>query len=237
MRSAMKRLAAVLAVLGAACVAPPTAGAEVLELGSLAGAPPPGCPEPQTCFAIGRVTGYQLRAGSQRSPHKASKRGKIVAFTLALGKPNEEQTAFFDDLYGGPSKVQLVVLRPGSKRRHRLIGRSEVFEVNDYFGSTPTFVLSRPLTMRKGYVAALSVRTWIPSFAVGLPETDVWRSSRSAENCDDVRTPAEQTRRGSLRTYGCLHRTARLLYSVTFIPDNPRTNRPSKKKKRRSTRR
>jgi hypothetical protein len=220
----MKRLALLLAVLAAACVAPPAAGAAVVELGSLEGVTP-GCPDPSTCYAIGRVTGYQVRAGRKRNPFRATQRGKIVAFSLALGKPDEEQTEFFNSLYGSPSKVQLVVLRPGSKRRHRLIGRSEVFEVNDYFGSTPTFALQRPLTMRRGYVAAISVHTWIPSFAVGLPQTDAWRSSRDGENCDDVRTPAEQTRRGSLRTYGCLHRTARLLYSVTFVPDPPRVNR------------
>jgi hypothetical protein len=116
-----------------------------------------------------------------------------------------------------------VVLRPGSKRRHRLTGRSQIVEVNDYFGSTPTFALQRPLTVRKDYIVAITVPTWIPSFAVNQPESDVWRSSRDPDRCDDVRQHSEQTRRGSLRTYGCIYRTARLLYSATFVPDPRRT--------------
>ncbi|MEX2194504.1 MAG: hypothetical protein WD844_04385 [Thermoleophilaceae bacterium] len=219
----MKRLLPILAVIGAALGAPAAAEARVVELGASASPPPVSCPD--NCQAIGRVTGYQLRAGTERSPFKVDRRGKIVAFSVTLGNPDQEQVEFFNDLFGGPSQVQLVILRPGSKRRHRLTGRSEVFEVNDYFGSTPTFVLSRPVTVRRGYVVALSVPTWIPSFAVGLPESDVWRSSRDPGSCDDVRQHADQTRRGSLRTYGCIYRTAQLLYTATFVPDNRRTNR------------
>ena len=224
----MKRLLPILAVLGAALAAPAAAGARVVELGATPDTPPASCPD--NCQAVGRVTGYQLRAGTQRSPFKVDQRGKIVAFSVTLGNPRADQVEFFDDLFGGPSRVQLVILRPGARRRHRLTGRSEVFEVNDYFGSTPTFVLSRPVTVRRGYIVALSVPTWIPSFAVGLPESDVWRSSRDPDRCDDVRQHAEQTRRGSLRTYGCIYRTARLLYSATFVPDNRRTNERSRRR-------
>ncbi len=221
--AAMKRLVPILAVIGAALGAPAAADARVVELGFNASPPPVSCPD--NCQAIGRVTGYQLRAGTQRSPFKVDQRGKIVAFSVTLGNPRQDQIDFFNDLFGGPSQVQLVILRPGSRRRHRLTGRSQVVEVNDYFGSTPTFVLSRPVTVRRGYIVALSVPTWIPGFAVGLPESDVWRSSRDGDTCDDVRQHADQTRLGSLRTYGCIYRTAQLLYTATFVPDNRRTNR------------
>lgn len=218
----MRRLVAILAAASAVLAAPAAAGAAVVEMGLTANTPPASCPD--NCQAVGRVTGYQLRVGDTRSPFKARQRGKIVAFSVSLGSPRQDQIEFFDNLFGGPSRVQLVILRPGSRRRHRLTGRSQVVEVNDYFGSTPTFALDRPVTVRKGYIVALSVPTWIPSFAVNQPETDVWRSSRDPSRCDDVRQRAEQTRRGSLRTYGCIYRTARLLYSATFIPDNERTN-------------
>lgn len=219
----MKRLAPILAVIGAALGGPAVADARVVELGFNASPPPVSCPD--NCQAIGRVTGYQLRSGTQRSPFKVNQRGKIVAFSVTLGNPRQDQIEFFNDLFGGPSQVQLVILRPGSRRRHRLTGRSQVVEVNDYFGSTPTFVLQRPVTVRRGYIVALSVPTWIPSFAVGLPESDVWRSSRDSDTCDDVRQHADQTRLGSLRTYGCIYRTAQLMYTATFVPDNRRTNR------------
>lgn len=219
----MKRLVISLTAC-AALAAPPAAGAAVVELGAIPDSPAASCPD--ACQAVGRVTGYQLRAGTTRSPFRVRRRGKIVAFSIALGNPRKDQVDFFDNLFGGPSQVQLVVLRPGAKRRHRLTGRSEVFTVNDYFGSTPTFALSRPLTVRKDYIVAISVTTWIPSFAVNQPESDVWRSSRDPRSCDDVRQHAEQTRRGSLRTYGCIYRTARLLYTASFVPDPQRTNRP-----------
>lgn len=217
----MKRLATLL-VLSSLTV-PAGASAATTELGAQAQTPPASCPD--DCQAVGRVTGYQLRAGTVRSPYKVRRRGKIVAFSVTLGDPRQDQIEFFDNLFGGPSQVQLVILRPGTKRRHRLTGRSRVYEVNDYFGSTPTFALDRPLTVRNGYIVALAVRTWIPSFAVNQPESDVWRSSRDPGRCDDVRQNAQQTRRGSLRTYGCIYRTARLLYTATFVPDPRRTRR------------
>lgn len=210
-----------IALLATALLAvPATVQAAPVELGSATDVPA-SCPD--DCQAVGRVTGYQLRAGTTRSPFRIRRRGKIVAFTIALGNPRRDQIEFFDNLFGGPSQVQLVVLRPGTRRRHRLTGRSQVVQVNDYFGSTPTFALERPLTVKKDYIVAISVPTWIPSFAVNQPESDVWRSSRDPDSCENVRQHAEQTRRGSLRTYGCIYRTARLLYSATFVADPRRT--------------
>ena len=55
-----------------------------------------------------------------------------------------------------------------------------------------------------------------------------WRSSRASTACDDVRQNAAQDIRGSARTYGCVYKTARLLYSATYIPD-PRPTTPTKK--------
>ena len=68
-------------------------------------------------------------------------------------------------------------------------------------------------------MVALTVPTWAPAFAVGLSNNEQWRSSRADARCDDVSQDAAQMRLGSLRTYGCLYKTARLLYTATFIPD------------------
>ena len=101
-----------------------------------------------------------------------------------------------------------------------------MFQLTPYFGSTPTFALSRPLTVKPGYVIALNVPTWAPAFAVGLGNDEVWRSSRDPAHCDDVQQKAAQTTRGKTATYSCLYRTARLMYTVTFIPD-PARHEPS----------
>lgn len=203
-----------------AFVFPVAAQARVVELGEVADPPAPSCPE--SCQAIGRVTGFQIRVGEAANPYRVRERGKIVAFSIRLGKPRADQSAFFDNLFGGPPRARLTVLRSGTKRRHRLVGQSELFDLEPYLGSTPTFALARPLTVRRDYVVALTVPTWAPAFGVGLAETEAWRSSRDATRCDDVNQVAAQQRRGSLRTYGCLYRTARLLYTATFVPDPPR---------------
>jgi hypothetical protein len=212
----MRRLAPLLAVLGV--LAPPGAAqASPIELGVRPEPPAASCPE--TCQAVGRVTGFQVNTGERRNPYRVRRRGRIVAFTIRLGKPREDQVRFFTDLFGGAPQARISVLRPGTRRRHRLIGQSALFDLAPYLGSAPTFALERPLTMRPGYVVGLTVPTWAPAFGVGLGETESWRSSRDGERCDDVGQTAAQQRRGSLRTYGCLYRTARLLYSVTFVPD------------------
>jgi len=222
-----------LMLLALAAVAP-AAEARVIELGATASPPPASCPD--DCQAVGRVTGYQLRAENERNPFQVTRRGKIVAFSITLGEPRRDQIEFFDDLFGGTAKVRLSILRPGTKKRHRLTGQSEIFEVKDYFGSTPTFALSRPLTVRKGYIVAITAVTWVPTFAVSLAENQVWRSSRDADKCDDVRQNAAQQTRGSLRTYGCIYRTARLMYTATFVPD-PRRTTPAPERSSRAERR
>lgn len=225
------KLRLLTATLCALAAAPATAQARVIELGATASTPPASCPE--DCQAVGRVTGYQLRADNQRSPFKVTRRGKIVAFSVTLGEPRRDQIDFFDDLFGRPAQVRLSILRPGSRKRHRLTGQSEIFEVSEYFGSTPTFALSRPLTVKKGYVVAITAVSWTPIFAVNLAENQVWRSSRDADKCDDVRQDAAQQKRKSLRTYGCIYRTARLMYTATFIP-TPRKTTPRRESSRRS---
>ena len=194
------------------------ASAEVRELGVSPEAPlvEPSCPA--ECQAIGRVSGYPVQIGALKNPFLINEPGTVVAFTVRLGKPDAEQTTFFSNLCGGPAQVRLAVLKPArTKRRHRLVSQSEVVNVTRYFGSTPTFALDRPIKVDKRTVVALTVPTWIPAFAVNQPADAAWRFSR--ENCDDAQEPAAQQKLKSLRTYACFKRTARPVYSVTFIPD------------------
>jgi hypothetical protein len=212
----VKRLSASLATL-AALVFAGSAEASVVELGTHPTMPAASCPD--SCQAVGRVSGFQVATGERRNPYRVRRRGKIVAFTIRLGNPRPDQVRFFTDLFGGPPQARLTVLRSGTRKRHRLTGQSDLVDLAPYLGSSPSFALRRPLTVRPGYVVALTVPTWAPAFGVGLGEGELWRSSRDGERCDDVSQAAAQQRRGSLRTYGCLYRTARLLYSATFVAD------------------
>jgi hypothetical protein len=218
----------IISACAIALVAAAPASAEVRELGVSAEQPlvDPSCPT--DCQAIGRVSGYPVQIGQLKNPFLINEPGKVVAFTVKLGKPDAEQTTFFSNLFGGEPSVRLSFLKPArSKHRHRLLAQSEVVNVQSYFGSSPTFALKAPITVNKRTVVALTVPTWVPAFAVNQPNDTAWRFSR--ENCDDAQEPAAQQTLKSLRTYACFKRTARPVYSVTFIPDPKPTNPPPAK--------
>jgi hypothetical protein len=228
-----KGLVAMLTFVAALGSAPP-AHAIIRELGQEEPFPAASCPD--NCQAIGRVSGFQVRQGERQNPVVVPRDGKIVAFTVRLGAPNPEQTQFFNGLFGSPAQVRLSILRKevrrvGRRRRrvteYRLTGQGPVIDVSRYFGSKPSFVLPRPMSVRRGYIIALTVPTWVPAFAVGLGEDQAWRSSRASDACDDVSRPAAQQTRGSLRAYRCLYRTARLLYSATWVRNPEPTNQPA----------
>jgi hypothetical protein len=180
--------------------------------------PAAGCPATATCQAVGHVTGFQVRIRNHRNPFVIRQNGKIVAFTIRLGKPDARQTQFFTNLFGGSPQARLSLLRMdrGAAKPGHLVSQSEVFNLSRYLGSTPTFVLSRPLVVRSGYTLALTVPTWAPAFAITLPTSMVWRSSRPSNDCGGTSQAAQQTI-GSVREYRCVYRTARLLYSATFV--------------------
>jgi hypothetical protein len=225
----MKRLVAIVTALGLLVVAAYAWADHPIELGSTSQRPAVSCPD--NCQAVGQVTGFVTSNSGGNNPFRPKRRGKVVAFSVTLGKPKKSDVNFFNKLFGSPPEVQLVVLRPGTKQRFRVTGISEVFEISNYFGSTPTFALSRPLTVKPGYVIGLTVPTWAPAFAVNLPDNEQWRSSRNPKHCDDVQQKAAQTVRGQLASYGCVYHTARLMYTVTFIPDPRVTNPPPTPKK------
>jgi hypothetical protein len=222
----VRRIITALAAFFALAAAAP-AGATVKELGQQLPFPPPSCPA--DCQAIGQVTGYQVQTGSFKNPMQVSKPGKIVAFTIALGKPDKQQTQFFTNLFGAQPQARIAILTLGHrKRRATLKAQSELFNLAPYFGSTPTFALAKPLPIGNRSVVALTVPTWAPAFAVNLGPDMAWRSSRGSSSCNDVQQPAAMQTIGTTRSYSCFYRTARLLYSATYIP-NPTPTTPPKK--------
>jgi hypothetical protein len=218
-----RTIPALAALLALAAAAP--AGASTKELGLSSPFPAASCP--QDCQAIGQVTGYQVQTGAAKNPLLITKPGKIVAFTIALGQPDKQQTQFFNNLFGTEPQARLSILKVlHRKRRATLVAQSEIFKLAPYFGSTPTFALAKPIPVGPRNVVALTVPTWAPAFAVNLGADQAWRSSRSSENCNDVQQPAAQQTLNTTRSYSCFYRTARLLYSATYIPDPTPTTPP-----------
>ena len=221
----MRRAFTLISALGALALAP-AAQAKVIELGADADPATPAASCPDNCQAIGRVTGYPGRSGKGSDPMRIPSDGKLVAFTVKLGKPDANQTKFFTDLYGGPPELRISVLRRGDKRKtrldHRLLRQSPLFRVDHFFGSSPTFVFDSPIKVSKGNIVAITVPTWAPAFAVNLSHSNWWRSSRAKGKCDNVSQHAAQEAQGKVVVYGCTYFRARLLYTVTYVPD-PRT--------------
>jgi hypothetical protein len=221
----MKRILITGTVL-AALAAPQAASAKVVELGSTIPRAQVSCPG--NCQAVGRVTGYQGRGGGVRDPFVIKRSGKIVAFTIRLGKPDANQQRFFQDLYGGPPQVRLSILRRGEKRStratHRLVAQSKAYRLDRFFGTAPTFVLDEPLEVKRKNIVGITVPTWAPAFAVGLERDHWWRSSREKRRCDNVSQNAQQTKLMSVKTFGCTYFTARLYYTATYVPENRATS-------------
>jgi hypothetical protein len=230
-----KRLFVTIGTIIATLVVVSVALGRVAELGTTLDEHTAACPD--NCQAIGQVSGFQIQQATRKNPYRLRSYGKVVAFSVKLGKPNASQIEFFNKLFGGPPQIMLTVLKPfkpqkGEKsqpNKYVLVGASPPFDIQNFFGSEPTFALPRPLTIKPGYVVGITVPTWAPAFAVNLGDDMQWRSSRDPKNCDDVRQDAAQDIRGSARTYGCVYKTARLLYTVTYIPDPKPTTPPAKK--------
>jgi hypothetical protein len=221
----MKRTLLLIPVLVAALVFAPAASARIVELGAVADAVNPSCPA-DPCEAAVRVTGLQGRsAGGPKNPYYIRRNGYIVAFTVTLAAPTAEQVAFFNDNFGSPAEVGLSVLRKGDKRKtrlnYRLVNQSQLFEVEDYFGSKPTFVLNQPMRVKKTNWIAITVPTWAPIFANNLARSDWWRSSRAKNSCETPRSLNQfaMTELREVNVFGCTYSGARLLFTATYVPD------------------
>ena len=223
----MRKLIPSAAVLSAAALlalsAP--AGAEMIEIGKLDSAVKPGCPG-TPCFAIGRTTGYQARAGATTTPMAAPKNGRIVAWTIVLSKPSSKQISYFDSKLGGASQAQITVLQRSTskskKTTYTTVAQGEAVKLEPYFGRTSTFALRRSLPIRKNQVVALTVPTWAPSLATGLASDVSWRAARTKAQCEDTQVQTAQTELKKSAAYDCLYKTARITYSATLVATPPR---------------
>jgi hypothetical protein len=207
-----------VAAVGAALALPAGASADIIEVGKLDPPAPPSCPS-KPCLAVSRTTGYQAKVGATRSLMTIPKNGRIVAWTISLGKPGKKQVAFFDEKLGGESQAQITILNPRRKLRSRAVAQGEPQKLTPFFGSTVQFALQKSIVVKKGWVIALTVLTWAPALAVGLGADTSWRASRGKGTCEDTSTQTTQTLPNQLAQYYCLYRTARLTYTATLVTD------------------
>ncbi|MBI5104202.1 MAG: hypothetical protein HZB46_04315 [Solirubrobacterales bacterium] len=212
----MPRFRALLATAAVAGLAlPAVALATLTDIGTGVPDAKPSCPD-RPCLAVSRTTGYQAKVGTNRGLMTVPKDGRLVSWTVSLGKPGKKQVAFFNDKLGGKSQAQITVLRMGRKLHARVVAQGPLMDLEPYFGQTVEFPLERSIEVKKGYVIAVTVPTWAPALAVNLGGDTSWRAARKKGECEDTQAQTAQEANAVAQFY-CLYRTARLVYSARVI--------------------
>src|SRR3954453_16254240 len=143
--SMRQKLLGLIGTIIAALVVASLAFGRVAELGTTLDDHTAACPD--NCQAIGQVSGFQIQQGTRKYPYRLRSYGKVVAFGVKLGKPNASQIQFFNKLFGGPPQIMLTILRPyvpskgeaKQPNKYVLVAASPRYNLQDYFGSEPTF--------------------------------------------------------------------------------------------------
>ena len=79
--------------------------------------PIPGCPAPDACEVVARVTGIQMTCCGRRSPFPGSPAsGQLVAWWLKLPELRSRRSSTFNGLFGGEPAARIAVLRRGKAR-------------------------------------------------------------------------------------------------------------------------
>lgn len=194
--------------------------------------PEADCPG-EPCRATGRVTGIQVQnvrgKRTVKYPTEVKRNGWLVGFSVTLGRPNRSQRTFFNRLWGSPAKARISILRPAPTKKYprnriknyKLMGHSEMFELNEFFGTKAWFTLHKRMHVRRKDLLALTIPTWAPVLATNLSEKERWRGSRKHRRCNDVSPHSEHQSVGSEARYRCLYTTSRLLYTGLVI-DKPK---------------
>jgi hypothetical protein len=219
-----RRLTAALLPAVAILAAAGPAQARIIDIGGSATQATPTCPA-SPCLAVSRTTGYQVKVGAKRGQFTVPADGRIVAWEISLGNPNQKQIDFFDNGYGEAS-AGIAVLRTGTRLFARVVGQGPVEKLAPYFGQKVQFPLATAIDVKKGNVIGLTVPTWAPALTQLLDDGSSWRASRPKDRCDDTETQTAQLKLKALAQYRCLYR-ARLTYSATLIT-TPKPN-PTKK--------
>ena len=202
-------------------------------LGKTKRTPKPACSGQQgACFITGQVTGFQRSVDGKANLFKAKRNGRIVAWSIDMGRPaKKDREAFGEaggtDEFGGSPTAGIGILRKRNGGEYKLLRSSPILKVQSFYGQQPTFTLRDPLRIRKGNIVALTTATWLPTFAVqNQGRDDVWVGSRNKKNCDIddqgldyfFRHTRPHRKVGSTRKYKCAYREARLLYWAYLAP-------------------
>jgi len=245
----LRAVAAAVAIL-ALVVAASAFAARADKLGKTKRTPQPNCPG-EDCEVNGQVTGFQRSVDGQKGLFRARENGRIVAWGVDLSKPSKKERNFFGELsetnaFGEKPTAGISIISRAGNERYRLVRKSPIVPVNNYYGESPIFTLNDPLRIKKGQVVALTTISWLPNFASGgnISRDNAWLGSRTHKHFPrpsgggkkacaiPSRVPprrqpeyffkhsSPQKKVGSERKYGCEYNRARLMYYAYFVPNN-----------------
>lgn len=235
-----------VAIAAAWALAPSTAGAAVLELGSTAtplAAPacPKGVSAANCTIILTQVTALETIRDRVAYPTTVKRAGRIVAFTVGLSRLNSNRATarrdihFLDQTYGGTTRAAITVLKPvGSKAKRRWVVAAEgpVIHLQPYLGQVVQFALPTSLPVTRGDVVGLTVPTWAPVLSIQVPSTSfAYRQSRSTHCKNPPSTNVAQLKIGQSAQYGCNYAGTRVEYSATEVT-NPVAIAPIHAKKK-----
>lgn len=207
-----------------------------IVLGKTPEYPESGCPAPDKCEVVARVTGIQMMAAGLEHPFKAPQSGQLVSYWLKLPNLRSTQIRTFNGLFGGDPAARIAVLRRGKEGRFRLIRQSANQPLRGDLGrrGRVRYRLAEPLRVKAGDYIGLTAVTWLPAFAVNLDSAgNSWLASRPKRRCA---TPPSsrpkqferyykrndaQLQSSTVKRYECSYQTARLLYWARIVPDAP----------------
>jgi hypothetical protein len=212
------------------------ASAQSIVLGKTPEYPESGCPAPDQCEVVARVTGIQMRAQAIEHPFRVPSTGQLVAWWLKLPELRSTQIKTFNGLFGGDPAARVAVLRRGERGRFRLIRQTPTQHLRADLGrkGRVRYRLAEPLRVKAGDYVGLTAVTWVPAFAVNLDAAgNEWLASRTKRRCA---TPSSsrpkrfeeyyerndaQLETSTVKRYQCTYQTARLLYWARIVPDAP----------------
>jgi hypothetical protein len=227
----MRHLSAVVTASCALALTPVASEAKIIEVGQTSTAAVPSCPG-APCFAVTKTTGYQAKVGTNRGLMTIPANGRIVAWTVALSKPNAKQIKFYTSGFGGPAQAGITILKVGKHLNDTVKASGPLVSLEPYFGGVAQFPLTNSIPVLKGDLVALTVPTWAPALQVGLPGDTSWRAARGRNKCKATSTQTAQLNVNDKAQYFCLYRMARLTYSATLVTYAQKTNKPKSTKNR-----
>ena len=242
MHSTMLRLALLAcgllacAATAIAAVQPKASAGKSIVLGKTPTYPESGCPDPQSCEVVARVSGIQMRAAGVEHPFRSPVTGNLVAWWLKLPTMRSSQIRTFSSLFGGEPAARVAVLRRGRRGRFRLVRQSPTQSLRSDIGKRgrARYRLAQPLLVKEGDYIGLTAVTWLPAFAVNLDASaNTWLASRPKRRCATpsssrpkrfkkyYRRTDAQLETSTAQQYRCTYETARLLYWARIVPEAP----------------